>query len=503
MTIKTNDQPRDWFGRRAIDFWVSGAAILAFILRLWAIQQDSLWIDEAISYLTAALPLPLILNNTIQSSHPPLYYLLLHYWLPLWPDSDLFPRLFSLFWGMLFLPVLYWLTFEIVRDRRLALLALIFAAVSPFHVLYSNELRMYTQLLFFIALAAGAYLQGKRTGRLRWRLLFGGAGLAALYTHLFTIFFLGAVGLHAILKRQDRWTLWFTAGAGLFITVLFIPWLAVLAAEAQAELGSLRPLAADVSLLAFDPVKPLTVLNFLLFGLSFTVVYAGAALFLTLAFVVVTVLELLKAYRREEDAPILFAAGMVLIIIGLPIVIYYWRPFFLPERALAGALPFFFVLLSWGAARRKTPLPLLSYAALALMLAGTLLYLQSDSLKSPYREAMLYLADEWQAGDTAVHTSDFSYMPALRYVRLPQHFLLKGEPGSLKPETVHEALGGGQRTRAEIEAIGGRVWLIVALVDNLEWQKEQADYFAANHTQLDRRNIGGIEIFLYQLAPSP
>jgi uncharacterized membrane protein len=483
-------------------YWWPGVITLSCLLRVLAIQRDALWVDEAISYLTATMPLPLILNNTVQSSHPPLYYLLLHYWLPLWPDHDLFLRLFSLFWGILLLPALYWLTMEIIENRRLAFLAVLFAAVSPFYLLYSNELRMYTQQLFLITLAAAAYLKARETDLWRWWLLFGGAALAALYTHLFTVFFLLGVGVHALILQQDRRALWWTVGIGAGLFVLFLPWVFVLLAETQAELGSMRPLATDATLVDFNPVKPLTTLSFLLFGLSLSTVYAGMALFLSLALTVMTVLELLKTRRNGgTDRTLLFPIVVVVAVIGLPHVIYFLRPFFLPERTMAAALPFLIVLISWGVTRRKTPLMVLSYIALTVMAWGSLLYLRSEPLKTPYHELMAFVVENWHPDDIVVHTSDFSYMPALRYAQLPRHVLLQGAPGAPKPEVAHQVVGGDQWRIEEVEQASGRIWLIVALVDNLEWQQEQADYFVANYTQLQRQNVGGVEVFLFQISP--
>jgi hypothetical protein len=80
-----------------------------------------------------------------------------------------------------------------------------------------------------------------------------------------------------------------------------------------------------------------------------------------------------------------------------------------------------------------------------------------------------------------------------------QHVLLDGSPGTLKPEAALRAMGGSLWKIAEIEAAGGRGWLIVALVDNFAWQQEQADYFDAHHIQLDHHNVGGVQIYLYEI----
>jgi uncharacterized membrane protein len=491
----------DWFAARMMVCWLAICSIVAFALRLSTAQRYSLWYDEAISYHAAMLSLPLILNNAVQSSHPPLYYLLLHFWLPLWPDHDLFLRLFSVFWGMMLLPALYWLALELLGDRRLALLAVVLAVFSPFHILYSIELRMYTQLMSLVTLAAGAYLRGRRTGKPGWWLLFGIASLGALYTHLFAAFFLLAVGAHALLRWRERRNLWLTISVGLGLIILFSPWLSVVVAETNVESGSLRPLLADAVLDAHNPVKPLTALSYLLFGIPHTTLNAGAALFLTLTFVVLLSLEWRKARREGVAEKLSLPIATVLCVVGLPAVLYYLRPFFLPERTMAAALPFLLILLSWSVTRYKTPLPFTAVAALALMVIGTFLYLASDSLKTPYREAMAYVRASWQPGDTIVHTHDFSYYPALRYTDLPQHVLLDGRPGTLKPEAALKAMGGSAWDMAEIEAGGGRVWLIVALVSHFEWQQEQANYFAAKYTQLQRQNVGGVEVFLFQISP--
>jgi 4-amino-4-deoxy-L-arabinose transferase-like glycosyltransferase len=497
----SNGTVTGWFRRRQMGYWLAICVLTAFALRLLTIQRYSLWVDEAISYLAAVMPVSFILSNAVQSSHPPLYYLLLHFWLPLWPDQDLFLRLFSLLWGILLLPSLYWLALELLVDRRLALLAVVLAVVSPFHILYSQELRMYTQLMVLVTLAAGAYMKGRRTGRQIWWLLFGIASLGALYTHLFTVFFLLAVGAHALVSWRDRRSLWLTLGIGIGLTILFLPWLFVLMSETQAESGSLRPLSTDVALVAFDPIKPLTTLSFLLFGLASNILYAGVALFLAVALLVMLSLEMVKRRRESGHEQLFLPAMAVLCIVGLPIAAYYLRPLFLPDRTMAAALPFLLVLISWGATRCKTPVPMLIGATLVAMIFGFGQYLVGEPIKSPYREAMAYVTREWQPGDVIVHTSDYSYLPALRYTDLPQHVLLDGRPGPLKPEAALKAMGGGVWNMAEIDAAGGRIWLIVALVDNLEWQQEQASYFAANYIQLQRHQVGGVEVFLFQISP--
>ncbi|MCP4421593.1 MAG: hypothetical protein GY805_33695, partial [Chloroflexi bacterium] len=91
--------------------WAFGGILLlimlAGFLRLSSLGRESLWLDEAISYLTAQLPVSQILNNSVQSSHPPLYYLLLHFWLQLVPDGDTAVKILSALWNLLLIPATY------------------------------------------------------------------------------------------------------------------------------------------------------------------------------------------------------------------------------------------------------------------------------------------------------------------------------------------------------------------------------------------------------------
>ncbi|MBK7896066.1 MAG: glycosyltransferase family 39 protein [Anaerolineaceae bacterium] len=114
------------------------------IFRLINLGRDSLWLDEAISYLAAQLPVTQIANNTLQDPHPPLYYLLLHFWLQLVPDSDTAVKLLSALFGILLIPAIYFLSQQLFHNRTISLTAAALTAVSPFHILYSHELRMYT-----------------------------------------------------------------------------------------------------------------------------------------------------------------------------------------------------------------------------------------------------------------------------------------------------------------------------------------------------------------------
>ncbi|MEZ4555449.1 MAG: hypothetical protein R2854_03165 [Caldilineaceae bacterium] len=100
------------------------------------------------AYLSRLAPGALI-AHTAGDIHPPGYYLLLHTWRLLDQPTLLTGLEFglawpSVLWGML-ITVLVAAIGRKLFDARVAVLALWFAAVNPFHIWYSQEVRMYTQ----------------------------------------------------------------------------------------------------------------------------------------------------------------------------------------------------------------------------------------------------------------------------------------------------------------------------------------------------------------------
>src|SRR5262245_54174362 len=121
-------------------------------LRFYAIGAKSLWIDESFSIWMASQPLDVLWRSTVQlDQHPPLYYTLLHFWLAL-GDGEAVVRGFSALWGALMLPVMY-LIGERVGGRALGLLSALILAISPLHIWFAQQARMYTMLTFFAGVA--------------------------------------------------------------------------------------------------------------------------------------------------------------------------------------------------------------------------------------------------------------------------------------------------------------------------------------------------------------
>ncbi len=216
--------------RKQILIVVCFLILLAYGLRLFNLDAFSFWTDEGLTPLRSGYSLAEILSNRItiqeavtKDTHPPLYYLIIHFTQRLWGQTDFAYRYPSLLAGVLLVPLLYQFG-RALQNRQVGLLAALLVAVNPLQIYYGNEARMYT---FLVLLAAGA-------SYVLWRALSGGdlrrnlllylvlAGLT-FYTHYTAVFLIAAQGIFWL------WLLWkagyrrLLVGAGIFAALLAVP----------------------------------------------------------------------------------------------------------------------------------------------------------------------------------------------------------------------------------------------------------------------------------------
>lgn len=141
----------------------------------------------------------------LSDTSPPLYYLLLNAWTRVFGTGDAALRLFSVWWAVLSLPLLWLLGRELGRSRTAWTACLLFS-FSPVAIFYSAEGRMYS-LIYFLALGlAWSTLELSTRGRRPWvGVLWVLAGVAGLLTHYFFAFvWLACLAWLGLVGRTSR-----------------------------------------------------------------------------------------------------------------------------------------------------------------------------------------------------------------------------------------------------------------------------------------------------------
>jgi len=202
LTIAT--RRRVWPTSGSLALVALGAGILRFV----GLAKESIWLDEATSIIIARMDLASVVAWAAGDIHPPLYYLALHLWLGL-GDSEFSVRALSALFGVLTVVIVYALGRELFSPR-VGLLSALLLGLSPLHIWYSQETRMYVMVTMLGLLASYVLLLALRRQQQGYWLGYAVVSALALYTHYFALFVLLFQGLFAIywLWRHGSRSLW-------------------------------------------------------------------------------------------------------------------------------------------------------------------------------------------------------------------------------------------------------------------------------------------------------
>lgn len=225
-----------------------GIFILALALRLFQLGHQNLWYDENLMVVVSQSGgKDLIEALEIESNKPPLYFLVMQQWLK-WGGTEFWLRLPSAIWGAL----TCWLVMasgqELFGKRRGWIFGLLLA-VSPFHIYYSQEARMYALLGLT---GTGALLFTCRFCRSpSW----GNAGLylgcatLSCYTFTYGVFLLPFACLFSrcFQPRLSRPALAGFWATNVLVALLFCPWIPRLLTSVQSGSGLQKTVRGPVT----------------------------------------------------------------------------------------------------------------------------------------------------------------------------------------------------------------------------------------------------------------
>jgi uncharacterized membrane protein len=380
--------------------------VVALLLRVADLGGKSLWIDEGFSVHESRLPASAIWAGTDEPNHPPLYYLLLHYW-P-FTGNEFSVRLPSALASTAAVVVLYLIARRLF-DQRVALASAAILAVSPLDIWYAQEARMFALATLAILVAVMGLIQESPRGAV--------LVTVGLTVGLYTYF--GVVPVWLCLSAAWlawRWqesrshysiVLWFAASAVAFLAFLPV-WPKLI--RFVGQLGAVFGVESFLRLVGL-PSLPGWIYAALLAALMAAVFIAS-----------VLVLRLPEAWSRGWF-PALMLAGFVLVTVLTPAPRLYSL-----KRLVVIGWPYVALLVAWLVIRRMwmRGIPLAAILTISLAASGASILLIQ---KSDFRSAVAYLNYQGRGGDQVWMTGKSELYTYSYYdPRLPGRF---GRPSIL------------------------------------------------------------------------
>lgn len=379
-----SSERRSTIGRpRAQTLALLAIVLLAWGLRLARIERQSLWWDESLSLYRAQRSVPFILSNHIDfpgmettDQHPPLYFLVLHIFAKLAGERDLALRLPSALFSTLTVPLVYALARRLF-DQRTALGATLLVALSPFHLWYAQEARMYTMVTALCTLSLYALWRALNARQWRWGAVAVGAMGAALATQylaalllpvqalLCAVWFLGNRATSRADKTRRRRVPKWRLRHGLVLASIVL----VLALSLFLARDHIRTLL--ITLRAGRIYVPLhtillDVLNSYSLGLSVSLRHVWP---LDIAFFAIYVTGVIATFRsgRDRTMRLVLLVGAIVIPIALIWFFSLFLPVYMNSRYLMMVSPLFYLGIAAGVraiASYRWPLALLAFVIL-------------------------------------------------------------------------------------------------------------------------------------------
>lgn len=379
------------------------------------ILHQSYWRDEAFSVLLASKNIKDIILLTVKDVHPPLYYLLLHFWIRLFGDTEYVTRTLSLLFLFLTVLVCFFLLKHLLKNWKISLIGALAILLNPFLLEYAFETRAYMLFAFLTVTATLFYLKKKYLISSLFLTLM-------LLTHNFSVFFLTAFiafwffnfsNEEGLKKKVINFTSLFALPfitLSIWLSFLWNQWIKV------AEGFWIEPKTSSIFVDAFRaffqgsldyPSKAM------LYNLTLILV------FMAISYWLVRFIEN-KSFPKRGSLLLIFLFSIPFLIVY--IISSFWIPIY-HERFLIPILPVFIVWVIYSLYKLSQLNISLSYFVFAVSLAYILFALQSSEeiLRKTTKPAINYgvsqiLADA-RPGDVIIPESNLNFLETKYYVK--------------------------------------------------------------------------------------
>ena len=498
-------------GRELSVWWVAVLvlSLLSLVLRVFAIDHDSLWFDEAVTARLVKVPASdFITGRAYDIGNPPFYWIFAGFWSVLFGDSEAGLRSFPAVCGVLTVPFLAVVGRQLVSPK-VGLWGAFLLAISPTAIELSNEARAYALAGLLSVVATWLFIRWVETNRWLDLAFYSLVVFLVCSTHYYggAIPLAHAASLATLGRDRRRFRSWL--GAMAVAGLLGLSMLNVLVLQMGTK-GNLSRMG-ERSMIQFLATP-------MVFGFGRSLAWRespawvlGALTLAALACFWCPAVFALVRWRRNRFGAVLLGSWSLIPIIVPLIVAATLSPIYATRYAFVG-LPPFLMLTASGleefrpAVRGALVLPMLVLTSMSLYCYGT------RPLNDDWRSETQFVLDRWKPGELICFEPDQEIETFLYYV--PRYGAAPPEMVAVFSGPSSDGLLRGMRYRdgvrydrlprncADSVSASSGVWLV--LCASTADPDVFRNSFARNGLQLvDRRRSHRIEIlhFTREIGP--
>ncbi|MCM8785899.1 MAG: glycosyltransferase family 39 protein [Candidatus Omnitrophica bacterium] len=211
---------------------------IGILLRIFNIGKHSLWCDELLAISIGQHSVKWIVNYiTYNDAHPPLFYILVHFWLKL-GNSEFLLRTLPFIFSVLTIPAGYCLGRKF-KDEKTGLFLSVFISLSPPFILWSQILKSYTLLTLLTLLSFYNFIDYLETKNQKKLSILTILNTLILYTHNFGFIVILIQILTSLFIKEFKKKFIFSI---IITLILYSPWLVRIPYQLRFTLGVRRPI---------------------------------------------------------------------------------------------------------------------------------------------------------------------------------------------------------------------------------------------------------------------
>lgn len=505
-------------------FWIILSVGAGF--RLYHLESANFWFDESLPLVMTKEGIKKALFSA-KFYCPVIYDAFVNYYGGIVKDNALLLRLPSILFGVISIGVIYCLG-KLLFNKRAGLFSAFILAVSPFHIYYSREIRMYSLIALLSLTAVYFLVRAMRENKdIHW-LCYSISNIIGIYVHPMVILFFIAEAMFFIfyIKKYNRLiNRWLKFH--FFIFILLIPWIISMLS------GFNLVIKRDDWFfeLTFSWIPQITWANVFYTFKNFSIGYNAVKQIYFFAVLLFFALFLWGVFKKDKEGE-----GRVLALVCLfaPILFAYviskFRACYLDRYFITSSL-FYYLIIGKGLSSLNKKY--------ALLILGGIIFLSLFALKNYYANYLpgafkehigvqakkdhestaCYVALNFQKGDIIFHTCrntipSFEYYFSKAYkdsfsIRKNLILLFSKEDNNLTPfeynTVLHKFIDQSERIDLENKE---RIWLIFS-----GWDFESAKQPYSPESRIvqwmNERYIGkgskefsGITVYLYTKSGS-
>ena len=494
-------------------WWVAVLVLtlLSLALRVFAIEHDSLWFDEAATHLCISIPiLDLITGRVVLDlGNPPLYWILGGAWSTLFGDSEAGLRSFPALCGILTVPFLALLGRQLISPK-VGLWGAFLLAISPTAIELSNEARPYSLVGLLAVVATWSFVRWVEKNRGLDLAIYSFVVFLVCSTHYYggAVPMAHAASLATLPGERRRLRSWLGAMVVAGLLGLFVLHILVI------QLGTRGNLSRMGDRWMFQFLATPMVFGFgrnLAWRNSPAWILAAITLAALACFWFPAMFALFRWRRNPFGAVLLGSWSLIPIIVPLAVAVTL-SPIYATRYAFVG-LPPFLTLTGWGLEQVRPTIRRAIVTSILVLTSMSLYCYATRPLKDDWRSETRFVLERLRPGELVVFQPDHEIETFLYYlprygVAPPEMIALWSGPspeGGLRGVRYLNGIRWDRRPRDCTDSVpsSSGIWLV--LCASREDPELFRDYFARNGLQLvEHRRSHRIEIshFTREIGPN-